>query len=145
VLEIWQHYFPIKVKLLNSEIMITVKWLRPWIKAYLLHTSTSKSLWGNRGWKFISITGSTYVTGCVSFSYLSISRWCSGVGDGTIKDLERYVLAFDPSPNLPLMDDAFTLWRRNFWIISLMQKCLMYVLVAEQEIYTDLVKPNRPY
>jgi hypothetical protein len=48
VLTTWQCYLLIEVKVLNSEIMRHVKWLRSWSKTHLLHTSSSMGCWGNR-------------------------------------------------------------------------------------------------
>jgi hypothetical protein len=40
-LKTWQCHLLTKVKLLNSETINCVKWLRLWTKTYLLHTFTS--------------------------------------------------------------------------------------------------------
>lgn len=55
------------------------------------------------------------------------------MGDGTTKDRDRKVDALDPKPNFPLMDDALTLCRLSFCIISLEEKLWQHKIRINQK------------
>lgn len=46
-----------------------------------------------------------------------------------MNDLLLYALALEPSPSFPLILDALTLCRRNFWIDRVLSHAALYVPV----------------